>query len=66
MNALLELTVTLLVIAILLWLAFWVLQQFPPPEPVGRIIRVIVVVLAVVALIYVLLALVAPGFRASL
>lgn len=29
------------------WLAFWVLSQFTPPDPVGKVARVVIVVLAV-------------------
>jgi hypothetical protein len=41
--------VYLVIIAALAWLAMWVVQQFPPPEPVNRVVRVAIVILAVIA-----------------
>ncbi len=66
-GSLFALIVTLLVVGILVWLAFYVLQEFAPPEPVGRIIRVVVVVVAVLVLVAVLLnvAGMGPGIRLS-
>ena len=66
-GSLFALIITLLVVGILVWLAFYVLQQFAPPEPVGRIIRVVVVVVAVLVLVAVLLnvAGMGPGIRIS-
>jgi hypothetical protein len=66
-GSLFALIITLLVVGILVWLAFYVLQQFAPPEPVGRIIRVVVVVVAVLVLVAVLLnvAGMGPGIRLS-
>jgi hypothetical protein len=60
-GSLFALIITLLVVGILVWLAFYVLQQFAPPEPVGRIIRVVVVVVAVLVLVAVLLNLAGIG-----
>jgi hypothetical protein len=60
-GSLFTLIVVLLVIGILLWLAFYVLRQFPPPEPLGRIIQVIIVVIAVLILVVFLLNLVGIG-----
>jgi hypothetical protein len=60
-GSLFALIITLLVVGILVWLAFYVLQQFAPPEPVGRIIKVIVVVVAVLVLVAVLLNIAGVG-----
>ena len=66
-GSLFSLIITLLVVGILVWLAFYVLQQFAPPEPVGRIIRVVVIVVAVLVLVAVLLNIagMGPGIRIS-
>jgi hypothetical protein len=66
-GSLFSLIIILLVIGLLVWLAFYVLAQFAPPEPVGAIIRVIVVVVAVLILIAVLLNLagIGTGLRIS-
>jgi hypothetical protein len=52
MPGLLQLIIYLVVIGALAWLAIWILQQFPAPEPLGRVLYVAVVVIAVVAAIY--------------
>lgn len=54
-GALFSLVIILLVVGLLLWLAFYVLSQFAPPDPVGRIIKVVVVVIAVLVIITLLL-----------
>ena len=56
-----SLIIVLLALGLLVWLAFYILSQFPPPEPVGRIIRVVVIVVAVLVLISVLLNLAGYG-----
>jgi hypothetical protein len=56
-GSLFSLIIVLLVVGLLIWLAFYVLEQFRPPEPVGRIIKVVVVVIAVLVIIAVLLQL---------
>jgi len=60
-NSLFTLIIVLLCLGLLLWLAFYVLQQFAPPEPIGRIIRVVIIVVAVLVLIVFLLNLVGIG-----
>jgi hypothetical protein len=49
------LIVILLALCLFCWLAFYILSQFPPPKPLGRLIRVVIVVIAVLILIAVLL-----------
>ena len=60
-GSLFYLIIILLVLGILVWLAFYVLSQFPVPEPIGRIIRVVVVVVAVLVLIAILLNIAGVG-----
>jgi len=60
-SSLFTFIIILLVLGILLWLAFYVLQQFNPPEPIGRIIKVVIVVLAVLILVVFLLNLAGIG-----
>lgn len=47
--------ITILVIAIVAGLIYWVLDAIPVPQPINRFAKIAVVVLAVIALIYVLL-----------
>ena len=47
--------IVLLACGLLVWLAFYIVDQFHPPEPVGRIIRVVVVVIAVLVIVAMLL-----------
>jgi hypothetical protein len=57
--------IVMLACGLLVWLAFYVVEQFQPPEPVGKIIRVVVVVIAVLVIVALLLnfAGVGPGVR---
>jgi len=61
MSGIIALLVWILVICLLAWLAFWILSQFAPPEPIGKIARVIIVVVLVILLIYILLGVVGGG-----
>jgi hypothetical protein len=54
-GSLFTLIIVLLACGLLVWLAFYVIGELAPPEPVGRIIRVVVVVIAVLVLIAILL-----------
>jgi len=47
--------ITILVVAIVAGLIYWVLDAIPVPQPINRFAKIAVVVLAVIALIYVLL-----------
>lgn len=53
--ALLSLLIYLAVIGLILWLAWWVLTQFSPPEPLGKVLRAVVIVVGVICIIVVLL-----------
>lgn len=52
-----DLIVYLAVFAIVAVLIWWILQQLPLPEPVGKIVMIVFVVVAVVVLITLLLRL---------
>ena len=54
-GSLFTLVIVLLACGLLVWLAFYVVQEFAPPEPVGRIIRVVVVVIAILVIVALLL-----------
>jgi hypothetical protein len=54
-GALVTLLIYVVILAILWWLANYILDNFPLPDPAGRIVRVAVVVIIVIAAIYVLL-----------
>lgn len=43
--------VWIVVVAALGWLAMWALQQFSPPDPIGRVARVVIVVACVLIII---------------
>jgi hypothetical protein len=54
-GALITLIVYIVVLAILWWLANFVLDNFPLPDPANRLVRVAIVIIIVFAAIYVLL-----------
>ena len=66
-GSLFTFVIVLLVIGILVWLAFYVLDNFGPPDPINRIIRVAIVVVAVLILVAFLLNLagIGTGIRLS-
>ena len=66
-GSLFTLIIVLLVVGILVWLAFYVLQNFGPPEPLNRIFRVVIVVIAVLIVVLLLLQLagIGPGITVS-
>lgn len=45
------LVIGLIIVIIGVWLVFWILSQFPQPEPLNKLIRVGIVVVAVVIVI---------------
>jgi len=47
----LELLVTLIVLAVVFGLVFWLLQQLPLPAPWGTVVRVLAVLVAIVLLL---------------
>jgi len=61
LGSLFSLIIVLLVLGLLVWLAFYVIGQFPLPDPIGRIIQVVIVVIAVLVLIAILLNLAGMG-----
>lgn len=51
------LIISLLVLVILASLVFWIIQQIPLPEPIGKIVTIVLVVVVVLALVSMLLPL---------
>jgi hypothetical protein len=49
--------ITVLIIAIVAALIYWVLDAIPVPEPINRFAKIAIVFVAVIALIYVLMGL---------
>lgn len=64
--ALVQLLIVLLVLGIILWLVFYVLQQFAVPEPVGKLIRIVAVVIVVLIVIVLLMQIAGIGWHGSL
>ena len=60
-GGLLQFVLILLVLGIAVWLAYYILANFQPPEPLGRIIRVAIMVVAVLIVIVLLLNLAGVG-----
>ena len=54
-GSLFTFVIVLLAVGLLVWLAFYVVQQLAPPDPIGRIVRVVVVVIAVLIIVALLL-----------
>jgi hypothetical protein len=54
-SALITLIVYILILGLLWFLLDYVLTAFPPPEPAGRLIRVVAVVIFVLVAIFLLL-----------
>lgn len=54
--SLISLIVYLAIIGVVAWLATYVLAQFPPPDPLGKLLRVGVIVVAILAAVYVFAA----------
>jgi len=60
-SALVTLLVYILVIGLVIWLALFVLDQFPMPEPFGRVARVVIIAVGVIILILLLLDILGSG-----
>lgn len=43
--------VWIVIVACIAWLAFWVLGQFTPPDPIGRVAKAVIVVVAVLIIL---------------
>ncbi len=54
---LIEILITLIVVGLI----FWILQQVPIPEPLGRIIRGVLIVVVAIWLMYILAGLLPAG-----
>jgi hypothetical protein len=55
-DALISLIIYIIILALLWWLANYVLDQFPLPEPAYRIFKVAITVIFVLIAIYILLS----------
>jgi hypothetical protein len=60
-GALLSLLIYLLVLGLIIWLCIWVIDQIAPPDPIGRVVKVVITVIGVILLIVVLLNFVGVG-----
>jgi hypothetical protein len=49
------LAVGLIIVLVVVWIVFYALQTFPPPEPLGKFIRFGVIVVAVIVVCILLL-----------
>jgi hypothetical protein len=65
-GSLFTLIFVLLACGLLVWLAFYVVKEFNPPEPVARIIRVVIVVIAVLVIVAMLLNFAGIGYGVRL
>lgn len=59
---LIQILLTLLILGLIVWLAFWVLAQFAVPEPLAKVVRIVVVVIAVLIVIALLMNVAGIGF----
>lgn len=50
-----SLLIYIVIIAVLVGLAYWVIDVIPVPEPVNKIAKVLIIVVGVIALIWVLM-----------
>jgi len=60
-GALINLIIYIMIVAVILALVFWVIQEIPLPEPINRILRITVVVIAALVIILLLLQLLGVG-----
>lgn len=55
LHSLIALVVTIIILVLVLGLLQYVLNLFPPPEPLGNVLRVVVVIIVVLVVIGILL-----------
>jgi hypothetical protein len=60
-GALINLIVWLLIVGILYWLAIWVIDSIPIPDPPARMIKIVLMVVLAIVVILLLLQLVGIG-----
>jgi hypothetical protein len=60
-GALITLIIYVVVLSLLWWLANYILDNFPLPDPANRIVRVAIVIIIVLAAVYVLLGVFGMG-----
>lgn len=59
--ALINLIIYLLVLGILLWLVYYVVDAIPLPQPLNKIVKIVVIVIVVLVLILLLLDIAGVG-----
>lgn len=62
--AIVNVFITLLVFGVILYLCWWALDYFKPPEPINKVLRIILVIAALIIAINALLSLVGRPFIA--
>jgi membrane protease YdiL (CAAX protease family) len=60
-SALITLIVYIIILAVLWWLANYVLDNFPLPEPANKLVRVAIVIIVVLIALYLLLGIFGIG-----
>jgi amino acid transporter len=65
-SALITLIVYLLILGILIWLVYYVVDAIPLPEPINRIVKLAVVVVCALIVIVLLLNLLGAGVNIDL
>ena len=61
-GGLLRLLVYIIAVGLIFWLAWWILHQFAPPQPILKVLEVIIIVIGVIVLINLLLGLIGHSF----
>ena len=57
-SALVTIIIYLIILGLLVWLVFYILDAIPIPEPLNRVVRILVIVVCVLVIILLLLQLV--------
>lgn len=60
-GALISLIIYLLIIGILIWLVYYVVDAIPLPAPINRMVKIVVVILAALIVIVILLNVLGMG-----
>jgi hypothetical protein len=60
-GGMIQFLLILVALGIIVWVAFYILANFPPPEPLGRIIRVAIMVFSVLIVVVLILNIAGVG-----
>lgn len=52
-----DLLIYVIVLALVIGLAYWLVDYLPVPDPLNKILKVVIMVIAVIAIIYLLMGL---------